>query len=562
LAGNTKYRKKLRKIKVKIKKQFRDYLNNLLNYKNRLYQFTNRQFDYNDARWLHMNSQFLKTIKLMNQDNVLSENSIIPSIFKLYGGETIIRPFWNDKIQVLSDKLYLPDYNNLCQFEETPKQFQNTWFKSEFYMPTGNLNRLYKLKTKKKCDDFKALERVKKIKLYLTTKQKKYMKIIIGTYRYFYNRTIQVIKSFNKDTREAFYYIDRSKEETKITIKLLPNKYTTDFFYMRSLLKENEPNWILKNIPSHLISEAIHEAVKKYNECIDKYKKTKKPFKMSFKSKKDKLQTINLEKSMITYQGLFHNFKIDDEFLFRNIKKCENITKNHKGSTVTFNKDIDEFYLNATYEIIPKKQHNNKNICALDQNLFNFLALYSPNHVGIIGKKASNVLYKKCLEVDIIQSRINSTSYEEKNKIIIVNAEKRRSLKKAFYKKIEEIKNYKRELHDKSINYLINNYTTIIISPFEVQNMASKLLSQTARSMYNLSFYEFRMNLKEKCKEKNIKLIVKQEYYTSKTCTGCGHIKLNLKMSDREYNCDFCQLKIDRDFAGARNQILRNLSFA
>jgi putative transposase len=63
--------------------------------------------------------------------------------------------------------------------------------------------------------------------------------------------------------------------------------------------------------------------------------------------------------------------------------------------------------------------------------------------------------------------------------------------------------------------------------------------------------------MRNKCKERNCKLIEKEEYYTSKTCTRCGNIKHDLG-SNQVYNCKKCGLVIGRDFLGARNTLLRN----
>jgi putative transposase len=40
---------------------------------------------------------------------------------------------------------------------------------------------------------------------------------------------------------------------------------------------------------------------------------------------------------------------------------------------------------------------------------------------------------------------------------------------------------------------------------------------------------------------------------SSKTCSGCGTINANLKLSDRVYDCGACGLVIDRDANAAVN---------
>lgn len=122
------------------------------------------------------------------------------------------------------------------------------------------------------------------------------------------------------------------------------------------------------------------------------------------------------------------------------------------------------------------------------------------------------------------------------------------------------MKDIKKELHNQIIKYLIERFSKIIISPFEIQEMASKLSSKIARMMYNLSFYQFKRKLKEKCEENNIELEILPEDYTTKTCTKCGNIKENVK-NVKLYKCEQCGLEIRRDFNGARNIMLKNNEF-
>ena len=77
--------------------------------------------------------------------------------------------------------------------------------------------------------------------------------------------------------------------------------------------------------------------------------------------------------------------------------------------------------------------------------------------------------------------------------------------------------------------------------------------------MMTVSFYQFTTKLKNKCKENDIELVIRPEYYTSKTCGNCGNIKHDLK-NENTYKCLNCNIVIDRDINGARNIMLRNMA--
>ena len=67
-------------------------------------------------------------------------------------------------------------------------------------------------------------------------------------------------------------------------------------------------------------------------------------------------------------------------------------------------------------------------------------------------------------------------------------------------------------------------------------------------------FYEFRVKLTNKCKQNGIELrIVDRWYPSSKLCSCCGNIKRDLKLSDRIYVCNECDLVIDRDLQASIN---------
>ena len=75
-----------------------------------------------------------------------------------------------------------------------------------------------------------------------------------------------------------------------------------------------------------------------------------------------------------------------------------------------------------------------------------------------------------------------------------------------------------------------------------------------SRAIAESGFYYFRILLERKCREYGIELrMVNRFYASSKTCSRCGHIKRDLKLSDRVYECTECGLVIDRDYNAALN---------
>ena len=141
---------------------------------------------------------------------------------------------------------------------------------------------------------------------------------------------------------------------------------------------------------------------------------------------------------------------------------------------------------------------------------------------------------------------INKCNKHNKTKNII-KLERRiklihRSLKNI---RINHIRKFVSELVKKQPQY-------IAIEDLNVKGMMRN--KHLAKDIANCSFYTIKEHLIRKAKERNIVVrLVDRFYPSSKTCSNCGGYKKNLKLSQRVYHCNSCQVKIDRDFNASRN---------
>lgn len=75
-----------------------------------------------------------------------------------------------------------------------------------------------------------------------------------------------------------------------------------------------------------------------------------------------------------------------------------------------------------------------------------------------------------------------------------------------------------------------------------------------SKAISNQKFYEFRTKLINKAKRLNIEIRLADTFYpSSKLCSCCGNIKHDLKLKDRIYKCNYCNLEIDRDYNASLN---------
>lgn len=75
-----------------------------------------------------------------------------------------------------------------------------------------------------------------------------------------------------------------------------------------------------------------------------------------------------------------------------------------------------------------------------------------------------------------------------------------------------------------------------------------------SRAISEQCFHEFTRQMSYKCEERGIEFVKANRFYpSSKTCSSCGNIKHDLKLSDRIYICEHCGNVIDRDYNAAIN---------
>ena len=83
-----------------------------------------------------------------------------------------------------------------------------------------------------------------------------------------------------------------------------------------------------------------------------------------------------------------------------------------------------------------------------------------------------------------------------------------------------------------------------------------------AKSIQELSLYEFRRQLEYKCKQYGRQLIIIDRFYpSSKTCHNCGHVYKDLKLNERKWICPHCKSLIDRDYNAAQNILDEGLKY-
>jgi putative transposase len=122
-------------------------------------------------------------------------------------------------------------------------------------------------------------------------------------------------------------------------------------------------------------------------------------------------------------------------------------------------------------------------------------------------------------------------------------------IRKIYYRLSNIRSNYIHQVTHKLVSMLPFRIT---VEDLNVQGMMKN--RHLSRAIQEQGFAEFLRQIEYKSVWNGTKLVKADRFYpSSKTCSGCGNIKKDLKLNDRTYVCPVCGLVIDRDYNAAIN---------
>ena len=107
-------------------------------------------------------------------------------------------------------------------------------------------------------------------------------------------------------------------------------------------------------------------------------------------------------------------------------------------------------------------------------------------------------------------------------------------------------------LHQISAETVAKRPAVIVMEDLSVKGMMAN--GHLSRAIADLGMYELRRQMAYKAAWNGVALMLADRWEpSSKTCSGCGAVKADLMLADREYVCTECGLVIDRDLNAALN---------
>ena len=363
-----------------------------------------------------------------------------------------------------------------------------------------------------------------KVRLYPNKMQEQTLNKVLGCYRFVYNHMLaRKQETYNSD-------------KTNIGLTEL-SKY-----FHHELLRDEQYTW-LKEQNTKVMKQSIRQMLTAY----DKFFKEHKGF-PKFKSKKNK-QSASFPSDAISKTNAFDARKISLTKKLKDIKfRCSDLyfnrlqrykdnirsatlSKTKSGNfflsilidmdnneLIKFNKTsrdvgidlgVKDFVITSNGEVFENKHFYNKD----EKRLAKLQRQLSKK------KKGSNNFHKQC---------------------------------KRIAKTFETMTNKKENYTHSVVNELLFRYDTIYMEGLNTSGMLKN--HKLAKAIQEIGFFKFKTTLQNKALQNDKNVILIGRYYpSSKTCSKCGYIHKDLKLSERKWQCPNCGSYHDRDYNAALN---------
>ncbi|EOU1756413.1 transposase [Clostridium perfringens] len=388
----------------------------------------------------------------------------------------------------------------------------------------------------------KKLKKAYKIEINPTDEQKSKIHRTIGVSRFVYNFYI----AYNKEIYER------------------EGKFVSGMDFSKWLNNEYIPNnqemkWI-KEVSSKATKQAIMNGDKAFRDFFKKAKGFPR-----FKKKKNQDVKAYFPKNNKTDWTIErHRVKIPTLGWVR-LKEFGYIPINSIVKSGTVSQKADRYYVSILVEetdieisnsnIGMKIFNNNNEGIGIDLGIKEFAVCSDGIKFKNINKTSTVKKVEKKLKREQRKLSRKYESLKTRNKNIREGRATSQNIQKQVIKvqKLHQrLRNIRTDYINKTVFSIVKQKPSYItIEDLAVSNMMkNKHLSKAIASQ---KFFEFKVKLISKCKQNNIELrIVDRFYPSSKTCSQCGKIKKDLKLSDRIYKCD-CGFTIDRDLNASIN---------
>ena len=390
------------------------------------------------------------------------------------------------------------------------------------------------------------MKRAVKIRLLPTEEQEILFWKSAGTARWAYNYFLEA----NEQAYQK--WLENGKEGKKSVSEGEVRKYISN------VLKPTTHTW-LKEVGSNVMKQAVKDA----NLALQRHIQgiSGKP---KFKSRrKSKISFYVNYESLVRKPNGFHGEKIG---FVKTATALPEMLKGRKYADPHISFDGKHWYLSVGYEMEQKKVELTDESVGIDLGVKE-LAVVSNQDASRtkfyknINKSAKvRRLEKKLRRAQRKASRkleANIKSRDKNHRPIwkrplrkCRNIQRQNQAIRLLHKRLVDIRN--NHLHQTTTEIVKTKPSRIVMEDLNVKGMMKN--RHLAKAIAKQKFYEFKRQIRYKAEMYGIKVVEADRFYaSSKTCSHCGHVKRELKLSDRTYVCPVCGAKLNRDLNAAVN---------
>jgi putative transposase len=300
-------------------------------------------------------------------------------------------------------------------------------------------------------------------------------------------------------------------------------------------LKDSDFPW-MREVSKCSPQEALKDLDKAYENFFRRVKKGEKAGYPKFKSKNNTKQSCRLTGSIHVESD---RVKLPRIGCVR-LKENDYIPVGCKPLSATISKRADRWFVSILVEEeISPVQNKEGRVVGIDLGVKN-LAVTSDN-VVFMNPKALNKNIDKLARLERKKSRQVKGSNNRKKTV--------RKIQRLYFR----ISNIRQDtIHQMTTAVVKTKPRLVVIEDLNVKGMMKN--RKLSRSVADVCFGEIRRQFEYKSLWNGFEVQVADRWFpSSKMCSGCGHIKVELSLSERTFICPECGLVIDRDLNASFN---------
>lgn len=310
-----------------------------------------------------------------------------------------------------------------------------------------------------------------------------------------------------------------------------------------TILKKTQDFAWLNDYSNNITKQAVKDACEAYKKFFKKL--SDKP---KFKSKRKSRPAFYQD----TEKMKFKNGKVRLEKIgWVSLSEKDRIPEDSKYTNPRVTFDGVHWYVSVGIEVKQEPVHLTDESIGIDVGIKE-LAVCSN---GAVAKNINKTKKIKKLEKNMrrLQRKVSNKYLKNKKGESYRKTRNIIKLEKKIKKLHRNLDNVRTDYRHKVTTEIVKTKPSrIVMESLNVKGMMKN--RHLSKAIAQQGLYDFKSMVQYKSKRIGTEFVEVDKWYpSSKTCSGCGHVKTKLSLSEREFRCECCGFVIDRDLNASIN---------